>query len=168
MSDGEVSVHPTASVHSRAQLEPGVKIGPFAVIGEDVIIHEDTAIDAHVCITGKTEIGKRCRFSPFSSIGGEPQDVSYKGEETIIKIGNNKIAYQASNRKNNGFHTKIYFSTLNLDSQSIIFEGEYKAITMVGYMQNKKELLFIQNYKKIVSINIEDPMQRNILFDLEK
>ena len=88
MSDGEVSVHPSASVHPKAQLDSKVKVGPYVIIGEGVTIHEETVIDAHVCITGKTEIGKRCRFSPFSSIGGEPQDLSYNGEETKVKIGN--------------------------------------------------------------------------------
>lgn len=91
MSDGEVSVDPAASVHPRAQLDSGVRIGPYAVIGEDVTILEDTVIDAHVCITGKTEIGKRCRFSPFSSIGTEPQDVSYMGEATCVKIGDDNV-----------------------------------------------------------------------------
>jgi UDP-N-acetylglucosamine acyltransferase len=91
MSDREVSVHSTASVHPRARLDSGVSIGPYAVIGEDITILQDTIIDAHVCLSGKTEIGKRCRFSPFSSIGGEPQDISYKGEETSVKIGNDNI-----------------------------------------------------------------------------
>lgn len=91
MSDGEISVHSTASVHPQAQLDSSVKIGPYVVIGEDVTIHENTVIDAHVCIAGKTEVGVGCRFSPFSSIGGEPQDLSYKGEGTTVKIGNNNI-----------------------------------------------------------------------------
>ncbi len=91
MSDGEISVHPTASVHPRARLDSGVKIGPYVVIGENVSILKDTAIDAHVCITGRTEVGMKCRFSPFSSIGTEPQDVSYRGEETCVKIGNDNF-----------------------------------------------------------------------------
>lgn len=91
MSDGEVSAHPTASIHPKAQLDSNIKIGPYSVIGENVTIHEGTKIDAHVCIFGKTEVGKNCRFSPFSSIGTEPQDLSYKGEETCVKIGNNNV-----------------------------------------------------------------------------
>ena len=91
MSDGEVFVHPTATVHPLAQLDSGVKIGPYVFIGEDAAILKDTVIDAHVCIFGKTEVGERCHFSPFSSIGTEPQDVSYKGEETRVKIGNDNI-----------------------------------------------------------------------------
>jgi UDP-N-acetylglucosamine acyltransferase len=91
MSEGEVSVHPTASVHPKAQLDSKVRIGPYVVIGENVTILENTVIDAHVCILGKTEVGKSCRFSPFSSIGTEPQDLSYKGEETCVRIGNDNV-----------------------------------------------------------------------------
>ena len=91
MSDGDVSVHPTASVHPKARLDFKVRIGPYVVIGESVSILQDTVIDAHVCIFGKTEVGKGCRFSPFSSIGTEPQDVSYRGEETSVKIGNDNV-----------------------------------------------------------------------------
>ena len=91
MSDGEVSVHPTASIHPKAQLGINIRIGPYSAIGENVTIHEGTEIDAHVCIFGNTEVGENCRFSPFSSIGTEPQDLSYKGEETCVKIGNNNI-----------------------------------------------------------------------------
>lgn len=91
MSDGDVSVHPTATIHPKAQLDSNLNIGPYAVIGEKVTLHEGTKIDAHVCIYGKTEVGRNCRFSPFSSVGTEPQDISYKGEETCVKIGNNNV-----------------------------------------------------------------------------
>lgn len=38
-----------------------------------------------------TEIGEKCYFSPFCSIGTEPQDLSYRGEETSVKIGDRNI-----------------------------------------------------------------------------
>lgn len=116
MSDGEVSVHPTASVHSRARLDPGVKIGSYTVIGEDVTIRENTVIEAHVCITGKTEVGKRCRFSPFSSIGTEPQDVSYGGEETCVKIGDDNVFRE--------FLT-VHRGTVKGRSETVIGNGNY-------------------------------------------
>lgn len=116
MSDREVSVHPNATVHPKARLDSGVKIGPYVVIGEDVTILRDTAIEAHVCIAGKTEIGKRCRFSPFSSIGTEPQDVSYKGEATSVKIGDENIFRE--------FIT-IHRGTLNGRRKTVIGDGNY-------------------------------------------
>ncbi len=91
MKRDEVFIHPSASVHSRAKLDVGVSIGPFAFIGEDVSIGKNTRIDANVFLAGKTEIGDDCHFSSFSSIGTEPQDVTYKGEKTLVKIGDRNI-----------------------------------------------------------------------------
>lgn len=91
MSRNEVFIHSTATVHPQARLESGVWIGPYSFIGEKVTIHKDTRFDAHVCADGLTEIGEGCRFSAFSSIGTEPQDIGYKGEDTRVEIGNRNI-----------------------------------------------------------------------------
>lgn len=95
MSDNEVFVHPTAAVHPKARLDSGVWIGPYSYIGEKVTIHKNTKIDAHLFINGLTEVGEGCRFSPFSAVGTEPQDVTYKGEETALKIGDRNIFREA-------------------------------------------------------------------------
>ena len=91
MLENEVFIHPAATVHPAAQLDAGVEIGPYSFIGPKVTIHKNTKIDAHVFIDGVTEIGTDCHFSPFSSIGTEPQDVDYRGEETLVKIGDRNI-----------------------------------------------------------------------------
>jgi len=91
MSERVLSIHSKAIVHPNAQLESGVQIGPYSFVGEDVLIKKDTVLEAHVYVAGNTEIGTNCRFSPFSSIGTEPQDVTYTGEETFVRIGNNNI-----------------------------------------------------------------------------
>ena len=91
MSERVLSIHSKAIVHPNAQLESGVQIGPYSFVGEDVLIKKDTVLEAHVYVAGNTEIGTNCRFSPFSSIGTEPQDVAYTGEETFVRIGNNNI-----------------------------------------------------------------------------
>lgn len=91
MKKNEVFIDERAFVHPKAELDNGVEIGPFSVIDKDVKIGKGTKIKASVYITGKTEIGENCHFSPFSSIGTEPQDLTYKNEETLVKIGNNNI-----------------------------------------------------------------------------
>jgi len=91
MSKNDIVVHPTATVHPKAHLEAGVRIGPYSLIGEKVSIHKNTRIGAHVFISGRTEIGENCILSPFSSIGTEPQDITYKGEDTLTKIGDRNI-----------------------------------------------------------------------------
>ncbi len=82
-----ISIHPSAVVHKKARLDSGVQIGPNCIIGADVAIHKNTCLDAHVHIEGLTEIGADCRFTPYSVIGGEPQDLGYKGEPTRLIIG---------------------------------------------------------------------------------
>lgn len=91
MGGDETFVHPSAVVHAKAQLDKGVVIGPFSIIGEGVVIHENTRIESNVTITGRTEIGQECLFSPFSSIGAEPQDLTYKAEETAVRIGDRNV-----------------------------------------------------------------------------
>jgi UDP-N-acetylglucosamine acyltransferase len=81
-------IHPTAVVHSGAQLGKNVSIGPFSVVGEKVVIGDDCEIASHVSIEGNTTIGSGVIVSQFASIGGPPQDLTYKGEDTRVEIGN--------------------------------------------------------------------------------
>lgn len=80
-------IHPTAVIHPTAQLHPSVKVGPYTVIGENVKIGAETIIDTHVIIEGPTEIGVGNHIFPGAVIGGEPQDLKYKGEPSWVKIG---------------------------------------------------------------------------------
>jgi len=80
-------IHKTAIVNSKAKIHSNVEIGPYAIIGPDVEIDDDVIIQSHVNITGHTKIGKKNIFYPMSSIGSDPQDLKYKGEKTILSIG---------------------------------------------------------------------------------
>ena len=80
-------IHKTAIINSKSKISSNVEIGPYSVIGPDVEIDDDVIIMSHVNITGKTQIGKKNKFYPMSSIGTEPQDLKYKGEKTILTIG---------------------------------------------------------------------------------
>jgi len=91
MGSNETFVHPSAVVHPKAQLGSGVYIGPSVVIRSKVSIQKNTRVDAFVYIEGATEIGENCHFFPYSTIGTEPQDINYKGEETFVKIGDRNI-----------------------------------------------------------------------------
>ena len=91
MSRNEVIIHPTSTVHAKARLGAGVFVGPQCVIGEKVTLHKNTRLSSNVHIDGRVEIGESCRFSPYSVIGTEPQDVGYRQEETRVKIGDRNI-----------------------------------------------------------------------------
>jgi UDP-N-acetylglucosamine acyltransferase len=89
-----VDIHPTAVVDSRVELPQDVKIGPYSVIKGKVIVGPGTKIESHVVIGsehGVVTLGKNNHFLPGAMIGGPPQDLKFKGEETRLEIGDNNI-----------------------------------------------------------------------------
>lgn len=83
----EIAVHNTAVVHPKAQLGKGAVVGPYCVVGEHVTLGEHTILDSHVIVDGWTTIGDRCRIHSHSVVGGEPQDLKFRGGESYVDIG---------------------------------------------------------------------------------
>jgi UDP-N-acetylglucosamine acyltransferase len=81
----------TACVDPRAELDDDVEVGPYCVVGPEVSIGRGTRLVAHACVLGRTIIGRDNVIHPFSVLGGEPQDVSYKGSPTRVEIGDRNI-----------------------------------------------------------------------------
>jgi UDP-N-acetylglucosamine acyltransferase len=80
-----------AVVHPDAKLGKKVKIEPFAYIAADVEIGEGCWIGPHVTIADGVRMGANCKVFPGAVVGGEPQDLKYDGEKSILEIGNNVI-----------------------------------------------------------------------------
>ena len=81
-------IHPTAVIDETAQIAQDVEIGAYTIIGKNVVIESGCKIAENANIQ-YAHIGKNTRISPFASIGGEPQDLGYKGELTGVIIGEN-------------------------------------------------------------------------------
>ena len=84
----ETRIHPTAIVDPSADIGSGTFIGPFAVIEPDVVIGERCRIEAHAVIKRFTRMGYENCLSEGAVIGGLPQDLKYKGQDTGVRIGN--------------------------------------------------------------------------------
>ncbi len=84
-------IHQTAIINKNAQIDSDVQIGPYCIIEGKVKIGKGTKILGHVVIQDGTDIGDNCTISSFASIGGPPQDISYRGEDTIVTVGHNNI-----------------------------------------------------------------------------
>ena len=80
----------TAIIDPSAQIAEDAIIGPNVVIGKNVKIGSKTRVIANAYIE-YAEIGEGCTISPFATIGSEPQDLGYKGEETKVVIGDGTI-----------------------------------------------------------------------------
>ena len=86
-----MDVHPTAVISPRAQLAPGVRVGAYAVIEDDVVIGEACEIGAHAVVKRFTTIGARNRIFEHATLGGEPQDVKFKGETSRLVVGDDNL-----------------------------------------------------------------------------
>lgn len=85
----------TACVDPRAELDDDVEVGPYCVVGPEVMIGRGTRLVAHACVLGRTTVGRDNVIHPFATIGGEPQDLSYKGTLTRVEIGDRNIIREA-------------------------------------------------------------------------
>jgi UDP-N-acetylglucosamine acyltransferase len=116
MDGNNPGIHSTAVVHPGARIAPEAEIGPYCVIDEQVVIGPRTRLEAHVRIIGRTEIGADNRISAFVAIGGEPQDVGYKGEPTRVVIGDRNIFRE---------FVTVHRATIKQDRVTIIGNDNY-------------------------------------------
>jgi UDP-N-acetylglucosamine acyltransferase len=80
-------IHPTAAIAPGAELGLEVEIGPYCVVGPHVVIGDRTRVGPQVVFDGVTRIGEDNLIVGQASLGGPPQDLSYKGEPTRLEIG---------------------------------------------------------------------------------
>jgi UDP-N-acetylglucosamine acyltransferase len=86
-----MEIHSTAVVSSRAEVASGVRVGAYAVIEADAVVGEGCEIGAHAVVKRFTTLGARNRVSEHATIGGEPQDVKFKGERSRVLIGDDNL-----------------------------------------------------------------------------
>src|SRR5262245_7074630 len=82
-------IHPTAMVAPGAMLAEDVAIGPYCTVGENVTLGPRVKLMSHAVVDGRTHVGEGTRIFPFASIGLEPQDLKYRGEDSELVIGRN-------------------------------------------------------------------------------
>ena len=80
---------PLAYVHPAAKIAPSVVIDPFVTIDANVEIGEGTRICSNVTILEGARIGRNCTIFPGAIIGAIPQDLKFRGEDTLAIIGDN-------------------------------------------------------------------------------
>lgn len=82
-------IHPLTYIHPESKIGANVTIDPFTTIHKNVVIGDGTWIGSNVTIMEGARIGKNCRIFPGAVISAIPQDLKYKGEETMTIIGDN-------------------------------------------------------------------------------
>lgn len=82
-------IHPLAVVSPKAELGDNNIIGPFCVIDENVVIGSGNTLLNSVTIHTGARIGNGNDFFPGASISTKPQDLKFRGEESLCEIGDN-------------------------------------------------------------------------------
>ena len=80
---------PLAYVHPAAKIASNVVIDPFVTIDQNVEIGEGTRIGSNVTILEGARIGKNCTICSGAVISGVPQDLKFRGEDSVAIIGDN-------------------------------------------------------------------------------
>jgi UDP-N-acetylglucosamine acyltransferase len=81
----------SAIIGKKAQIGKNVRIGDFTIIDDDVVIGENTWIGNYVNIQNGARIGQGCQVHASAVLAGNPQDLKFRGEYTVLEIGNNNI-----------------------------------------------------------------------------
>jgi UDP-N-acetylglucosamine acyltransferase len=80
-------IHPTAIVHDGAEIGADVEIGPFAIVGENCHIGDGCVIAARATLERNVILGAGVKVGIGTVLGGDPQDLKFKGELTTVEIG---------------------------------------------------------------------------------
>ena len=80
-------IHPTAIVAPDAVIGAGVEIGPFAIVGEGCTIGDGCTIAPRATLERNVMLGRNVKVGSGTILGGDPQDLKFKGEHTTVEIG---------------------------------------------------------------------------------
>jgi UDP-N-acetylglucosamine acyltransferase len=90
------TIHPTALVDSTALIGVGAEVGAFAIVGPNCVVGDGAVLAARATLERNVTLGQGVRIGVGSVLGGEPQDVKYKGEETSVEVGDFTIIREYS------------------------------------------------------------------------
>jgi UDP-N-acetylglucosamine acyltransferase len=82
-----------SEIDSRAMVSPAarvgrdVRIGAFAVVGDEVELGDGCILEPHAMVKGPARLGRENHLHPYCAIGGDPQDLTYRGERVSLEIG---------------------------------------------------------------------------------
>ena len=84
-------IHKSSIIDKKAKIGKNVKIGPFCYIGPKVHIGDSVELISNVHIEGNTKLDQGTKIFPFASIGTQPQDLKFAGEDNSLLIGKKNI-----------------------------------------------------------------------------
>jgi UDP-N-acetylglucosamine acyltransferase len=93
-------IHPTAIVAPSARLGTGVEIGAYAIVGDGCELGDGCVLAPRATLERNVLLGREVKVGIGSVIGGDPQDLKFEGEVTVVEIGDRTVVreYATINR----------------------------------------------------------------------
>ncbi|HEX4683652.1 MAG TPA: acyl-[acyl-carrier-protein]--UDP-N-acetylglucosamine O-acyltransferase, partial [Gemmatimonadaceae bacterium] len=81
------TIHASAVIHPTAEIGGDVEIGAFAIVGENCVVGDGSVVAARATLERNVTLGRNVKIGVGTVLGGDPQDLKYKGEHTVVEIG---------------------------------------------------------------------------------
>ena len=93
-------IHPTAIIAPTATIGANVEIGPYAYVGDECVVGDGCVIAMRATLEKNVTLAAGVKIGIGSVIGGDPQDLKFRGEHTTVEIGENTVVreYATINR----------------------------------------------------------------------
>lgn len=89
-------IHPTAIIDSQAKIGANVSIGAYAMVGPDCVIGDGCVIAPRATLERHVRLAENVKVGIGTVLGGDPQDLKFKGELTTVEIGANSTIREYS------------------------------------------------------------------------
>jgi len=89
-------IHPSALIDPQARLGRNVEVGAFVIVGPDVTVGDCCVLAPRVTLERNVRLAEAVRVGQGTVLGGDPQDLKYRGEETWVEIGPETIIREYS------------------------------------------------------------------------
>lgn len=84
-------IHPSVIIDPSATIADDVEIGAFSIVGPGVTIGRGSRLAARTTLEKHVRLGERVQVGSGSILGGPPQDLKYRDEETWVEVGDGTI-----------------------------------------------------------------------------
>jgi UDP-N-acetylglucosamine acyltransferase len=82
-------IHPTALVDRGAEIADDASLGPFVIVGPGCVVGPGSVLEARATLQENVRLGTKVTVGVGSVLGGNPQDLKFRGEVTHVEIGDN-------------------------------------------------------------------------------
>ena len=82
-------IHATAVIDPTASVAASATVGAFAYIGPQCVVDEDCIISHRSTLERNVRLARGVKVGVGSVLGGDPQDLKFRGEDTWVEIGEN-------------------------------------------------------------------------------